>query len=66
MEAEIIQRDNDNITIEWDNGGQFGNLSMKYNGKGSYIIDAEYVGINTVIEIFKAVRSHTHPNDNNN
>jgi hypothetical protein len=41
--------------IEWDNGGHFGQLLMEYDKQGGYNINAEYIGINTVIEIFKAL-----------
>jgi len=55
MEAKIIHKNKEVLLIEWDNGGQFGQLTMVYNKKGGFILDAEYVSIDTVIEVFKSL-----------
>lgn len=35
--------------IRWDDDDLgFGEINVKYNGKGGYIIDAEYISLNTV------------------
>lgn len=56
MESKIINKDNDNLLIDWgDEELGFGQLSMKWdNKKGVYILDSEHMGIDTVLRIIKA------------
>lgn len=56
MKAKILNKDNDNLLIEWDDGRYCGQLSMKWdNNLGKFILDSELLGVNTVLEIIKAV-----------
>ena len=55
MEAEIVKKEKDLLIIEWCKGGVgFGQLTLKWNQElSNYELDAEMMGIDTVIEIFK-------------
>ena len=57
MKAKIINKDNDNLLIEWeDDELGFGLLSMKWDNKiGRFILDSEHLGVDKVIKIIKAV-----------
>ena len=57
MKAKIINKDNDNLLIEWqDESKGFGQLSMQWdNKKGVYILDSEHMNVHTILEIFKAI-----------
>ena len=57
MKAKIINKDNDNLLIEWqDESKGFGQLSMQWdNKKGVYILDSEHMNVHTILEIFKSV-----------
>ena len=57
MKAKIINKDNDNLLIEWqDESKGFGQLSMQWdNKKGVYILDSKYMNVNTILEIFKVM-----------
>lgn len=58
MNAEIIKKTSDLLIISWDkeNVG-FGQLTLKWNeGLRKYELDAELMGIDTVIEIFKSCK----------
>lgn len=59
MKAKIINKDNDNLLIEWeDKELGFGQLSMKWdNEKGVYILDSEHTGVHTVLKIIQAIKS---------
>ena len=55
MEIESVEVEgiNENVTlIDWVSvDGQFGRLSIEYNGKGGFTFDSEYVALNTVVNI---------------
>jgi hypothetical protein len=53
--AKIVYKDNNTTTIEWIADTGFGHLSIEYNKNGRYTIDAEYLSIDTVIKIIKAI-----------
>ncbi len=57
MKAEVINKDNDNLLIKWeDEELGFGQLTMKWDNKiGRFILDSEHLGVHTVIKIIKAV-----------
>ena len=57
MKARIINKDNDNLLIEWeDDELGFGQLSMKWDNKiGRFILDSEHLGVDKVIKIIKEV-----------
>jgi hypothetical protein len=57
MKAKIINKDNDNLLIEWgDVELGFGQLSMVWNNKlGRFILDSEHLGVDKVIKIIKAI-----------
>jgi len=57
MTVHILKRTEEFIGLEWYNSknGQFGIITIEYNGKGGYTIDAEYLKFETVLEILKHV-----------
>lgn len=57
MEANIIRKNENNLLISWSKTGiGFGTLSMNWNeDRQIFILDAELMNIDTVIEIFKAL-----------
>ena len=58
MEARIIKKTKDIIVIEWEKQDiGFGNLTMVWNPlKGRFIIDAEMMDIDFIIELFKDLK----------
>ena len=58
MEARITKKTKDILVIEWkkqDIG--YGNLSMVWNPlKNRFIVDAERMNVDFIIEVFKAVK----------
>ena len=57
MEARITKKTKDILVIEWEKQDMgYGNLSMVWNPlKGRYIVDAEMMDIDFIIEVFKAL-----------
>lgn len=57
MTAKIINKDSDNLLLEWEDEKKgFGQLSMQCdNEKGVYILDSEHMNVHTILEIFKAL-----------
>lgn len=56
MKTLITHKTKDLILIEWsDDDLGCGQLKIKYNGRGGFKIDAEYMGMETVIKILKGV-----------
>ena len=57
MEARIIKKTKDILVIEWEKQDiGYGNLSMVWNPlKGRFIVDAEMMDIDFIIEVFKAL-----------
>ena len=55
MNVRIIKRDSTFIALEWCDEDGFGQLYITYNNKGGYEVDAEYMGIEKVLEILKHV-----------
>ena len=57
MKAKIINKDNDNLLIKWeDEELGFGELSMKWdNSLGKFILDSEHMGVHTILKIMKAL-----------
>jgi len=57
MEARITKKTKDILVIEWEKQGiGYGNLSMVWNPlKGRFIVDAEMMDIDFIIEVFKSL-----------
>lgn len=57
MKAKIVNKDNDNLLITWeDTELGFGQLTMEWDNKiGKFILDSEHLGVHTVLKIIKAV-----------
>jgi hypothetical protein len=51
METKIVLETNELMIVDWSGPTGHGRLNIKYNGKGGFEIDAEYIGIETLIEI---------------
>jgi len=57
MEARIIKKTKDILVIEWEKQDEFGQLSMVWNPlKRRFIVDAESMGIDFIIEVFKSLK----------
>ena len=58
MEARIIKKTKDIMVIEWEKQDiGFGNLAMVWNPlKGRFIVDAEMMDIDFIIEVFKSLK----------
>jgi len=58
MIAEITYKTDKSVKINWsDEELGFGELVMVYTDNGNYELHAEYLGIDTVIEIFKSIKN---------
>ena len=53
METTILKKTKELVVIGWSGPTGFGQLVLKYNGKGGYEVDAEYIGFETLFEIIK-------------
>lgn len=55
MEIESVEETkvNDEITLlDWvSTDGQFGRLTIEYNGEGGYTFDAEFISLESVVNI---------------
>ena len=58
MRARITLKTKDILVIEWEKEGMgYGNLSMVWNPlKGRFIVDAEMMDIDFIIEVFKSLK----------
>lgn len=56
MEVEVVEKTNERMVINWSGPTGFGQLVIKYNGKGGYEVDAEYIGMDTLIEILSQLK----------
>jgi len=58
MKARITKKTKDILVIEWEKQDTgFGNLAMVWNPlKNRFIVDAEMMGIDFVIEVFKSLK----------
>jgi len=56
MEAKVVRQTKELVLIEWSGPTGYGELLIKYNGKGGYEVDAEFIGLNTLFEIIKAAK----------
>jgi hypothetical protein len=58
MEAKISKYlpDIDGMLIAWNEGSEFGQLKITYDGKGNYLIDAEYISLERVIKIIQSLK----------
>jgi len=57
MTTKVVKRTKEELVVEWSGDKGFGVLAMKYDGKGGFIIDAEYMGIDSVLEILRSVET---------
>ena len=55
MKAKIIKKNKDGVIIEWSGKIGFGEVGFKYDGKGGFIVHAEYLGIDTLFQIITIV-----------
>jgi len=53
METKVVKKTDEEVVIEWSGPTGFGVLIVKYDGKGGYTCDAEYIGFETLFEIIK-------------
>ncbi len=55
METKILKKTNEILIIDWSDDSGYGQLTIKYNERGGYIVDAEYISMEKVIEILKNI-----------
>ena len=54
--AELIRFTEHKVdVIEWEGSDGFGSISFKYTDDGKYIVNAEYLDIESIIKIIKKV-----------
>jgi len=57
MRARITLKTKETLVIEWEKQDEFGQLSMVWNPlKRRFIVDAECMGIDFIIEVFKSLK----------
>ena len=57
MTSSVLKKTKEELVVEWSGNKGFGVLAMKYDGKGGFNIDAEYMGIDSVLEILRSVET---------
>ena len=55
MEVKIIKYGVDSVLLSWVEGSEFGETRITYDGKGFYKVDAEYISLERLIRIIKAI-----------
>lgn len=55
MTAEIVAQNQDHAIIQWSGPTGFGQVTLNYDGKGGYHVDAEFVSLDTLLSILKAL-----------
>lgn len=56
MTALIVAKADQGVMIDWEDPEMgFGSILIKYNQDGTYTLDAEYLSIDKIIKILKAV-----------
>ncbi|MDG1950355.1 MAG: hypothetical protein P8J32_06115 [bacterium] len=55
MTSKVVKKTKEELVVEWSGDKGFGILHLKYDEGGRYILDAEFLGIDTVLEIIKAI-----------
>lgn len=57
MNVEIVKQTKDLIIINWEDLEiGFGQLTMTANDGGTYTIDSEYMSIEFIIQVIKAIK----------
>ena len=56
MKAKVISKVIDRAMIEWSDKGECGQISIVYEEKGRYIVNAEYIGIDRLLEILNKIK----------
>ena len=57
MEAKLNKISKEHAVIRWQDGGQFGEIDIKWNSEmGKLIVDTEMLGIETMIKIIKSIK----------
>jgi len=54
--AKIIYKNERKVIIEWSEGIEFGCIAIKYQIHGIYSINAEYIGIDRLLEILSKIK----------
>ncbi len=56
-EAKLIESlEKGDFKVEWSGNNGFGELTFKYNKKGGYELDSEYLSVPTIIKILQKVK----------
>ncbi len=55
MTVEILRSTDDEMLVHWKDNSGFGQILITYDEKGRYTIDAEYIGMDKLVKIMKAV-----------
>ena len=56
MTAKVISKVIDRAIIEWSDKSESGQISIVYDEKGRYIVNAEYIGIDRLLEILSKIK----------
>jgi hypothetical protein len=58
IETVEVTKINKEITLlDWvGSDGQFGRITIEYNGEGGYTFDSEYLGLSKVLEIVSVAK----------
>lgn len=55
METTVLSKDKDSILISWEDSSGFGQVKLYYSGEGKYTVDAEFIGLDKLLEIFDSL-----------
>ena len=56
MIAKIIYKSGVKVIIEWNDKDESGQISIVYDEKGKYIVNAEYIDIDRLLEILNKIK----------
>ena len=56
MIAKIIYKSGVKVIIEWNDKDESGQISIVYDEKGRYIVNAEYIDIDRLLEILNKIK----------
>ena len=56
MTVKVISKVIDRAIIEWSDKGESGQISIVYDEKGRYIVNAEYIGFDRLLKILNKIK----------
>jgi len=64
MVIQIVKKTSKSLVVNWaEEGTGLGVLTIEYDERGRYILDAEYIGIDKILKIIDVVNKKLNKDD---